>query len=133
YAEMMQRYAAVAGLRRRVILPVPVLSPALSSHWVGVVTPVPNAIARPLVESLRNEVVCSEHDIARWIPDPPDGLVGFDDAVRLALARVRDAEVETRWSNVAWPGAPSDALPSDPDWAGGSSYVDERFAEVAAG
>src|SRR3954454_20777110 len=132
YVDMMQRYAALAGLRRRLIVPVRVLSPGLSSHWVGLVTPVPAALARPLVESLRNEVVCSEHDIARWVADPPDGLVGFDDAVRLALARVRDAEVATRWSNVAWPGAPSDVLPSDPDWAGGSRYVDERAVEVSA-
>src|SRR3712207_507410 len=52
YEQMMQRYARAAGLRRRVVLPVPVLSPSLSSHWVNVVTPVPRAIARPLVESL---------------------------------------------------------------------------------
>ncbi len=132
YAEMMQRYAAVAGLRRRLVVPVPVLSPWLSSHWVGVVTPVPNAIARPLVESLRNEVVCAEHDIARFVPDPPGGLVGFDEAVRLALARVRDAQVATRWANAAWPGAPSDPLPSDPAWAGGSLYTDLRRATVHA-
>src|SRR3954453_23551517 len=73
YASRMRRYAALAGLRRRVIVPVPVLSPPLSSHWVGLVTPVPNAIARPLGESLRHEGVCREHDIAEWIPDPPEG------------------------------------------------------------
>src|SRR5436305_9533896 len=108
YVEMMQRYAAIAGLRRRVIVPVRVLSPALSSHWVGLVTPVPAALARPLVESLRNEVVCGEHDIARWVPDPPDGLVGFDAAVRLALARGGVAVVEAWWSNAVSPGARSD-------------------------
>ena len=132
YAEMMRRYAALAGLRRRVIVPVPVLSPSLSSHWVGLVTPVPNAIARPLVESLRHEVVCREHDIARWVPDPPEGLVSFDDAVRLALAHVRDGDVVTRWSNASLPGAPSDPLPTDPEWAGGSLYVDKRVVSVAA-
>ncbi len=130
YVQMMHRYAAVAGLRRRLIVPVPVLTPALSSHWVGLVTPVPNAIARPLVESLRNEVICSEHDIASYVPDPPDGLIGFDDAVRLALARVSGADVETRWSDATWPGAPSDPLPTDPDWAGGSIYTDERSMSV---
>ena len=65
YAEMMQTYARAAGLSTRVIIPVPVLSPRLSSHWVGLVTPVPGSLARPLVESLKHEVVCSEHDIAR--------------------------------------------------------------------
>jgi uncharacterized protein YbjT (DUF2867 family) len=132
YVDMMQRYAAAAGLRRRVIVPVPVLSPRLSSHWVNVVTPVPAAIAKPLVRSLQHEVVCREHDIARWVPDPPEGLLGFDEAVRLALQRVREAAVETRWSQAAWPGAPSDPLPTDPDWAGGSLYSDDRSMPVDA-
>jgi hypothetical protein len=132
YAEMMQRYAAVAGLPRRVIVPVPLLTPRLSSHWVGLVTPVPSTIAKPLVESLRNEVVCREHDIAQWIPDPPDGLVDFDRAVSLALQKVREADVATRWSSASTPGAPSDPLPTDPSWAGGSLYVDERSRPVAA-
>jgi uncharacterized protein YbjT (DUF2867 family) len=130
YVEMMQRYAAVAGLRRRIIVPVPLLSPKLSAHWVNVVTPVPAAIAKPLVRSLVNEVVCSEHDIASYIPDPPEGLLGFDESVRLALQRVREATVETRWSAASWPGAPSDPLPTDPDWAGGSLYTDLRRTVV---
>jgi uncharacterized protein YbjT (DUF2867 family) len=132
YVEMMQRYAAAAGLRRRVIVPVPVLSPRLSAHWVNVVTPVPAAIAKPLVRSLVNEVVCAEHDIAAHVPDPPEGLLGFDVAVSLALLRVREAAVETRWSSASWPGAPSDPLPTDPDWAGGSLYTDVRRTAVAA-
>jgi uncharacterized protein YbjT (DUF2867 family) len=132
YVQMMQRYAAVAGLRRRIIVPVPVLSPKLSAHWVNIVTPVPAAIAKPLVRSLVNEVVCSEHDIASYVPDPPGGLLGFDESVRLALQRVRDAAVETRWSSASWPGAPSDPLPTDPDWAGGSLYEDLRRVPVDA-
>ncbi|MFE7763188.1 SDR family oxidoreductase [Streptomyces sp. NPDC057438] len=126
YREMMRRYAVVAGLPHRLILPVPILSPGLSSHWVGLVTPVPASIARPLTESLRHEVVCREHDIARFVPDPPGHPVGFDEAVRLALRRVREAKVATRWSSASLPGAPSDPLPTDPDWAGGSLYTDHR-------
>ncbi|TWV56326.1 SDR family oxidoreductase [Streptomyces misionensis] len=132
YLEMMQRYAAVAGLPRRVILRVPVLTPGLSSYWVGLVTPVPAAIARPLTESLRYEVVCHENDIERYVPSPPGHPLGFDRAVALALQRVREARVDTRWSSAAVPGAPSDPLPTDPDWAGGSLYTDvrERAADV---
>jgi uncharacterized protein YbjT (DUF2867 family) len=126
YEQMMQRFAAVAGLPKRRIVPVPFFSPGLSSHWVGVITPVPASLGRNLVESLKNTVVCSEHDIARWIPDPPEGLLGFEDAARLALQRVKDHEVATRWSSASVPGAPSDPLPTDPDWAGGSLYLDER-------
>jgi uncharacterized protein YbjT (DUF2867 family) len=132
YAEMMQRYAAVAELPRRRILPVPFFSPSLSSHWVGLITPVPAGIARPLVESLRNTVVCREHDIATYLPDPPEGLLGFDDAVRLAVRRVRDGAVATRWASASVPGAPSDPLPTDPGWAGGSLYVDERTRTTPA-
>src|SRR4051794_34316789 len=132
YAEMMQRYATVAGLPRRRILPVPFFTPSLSSHWVGVVTPVPASIARPLVESLRNTVVCREHDIAEYLPDPPEGLLGFDEAVRLAVQRVKDSAVATRWSSASVPGAPSDPLPTDPDWAGGSLYVDDRTRVTTA-
>ncbi|WP_231116174.1 SDR family oxidoreductase [Motilibacter rhizosphaerae] len=132
YAEMMHRFALVSGLPRRRLLKTPVLSPSLSSHWVGVVTPVPNSIARPLVESLRNTVVCREHDIAQYVPDPPEGLLGFDDAVGLALARVREMSVPTYWSSASMPGAPSDPLPTDPTWAGGDLYVDERERLVRA-
>jgi uncharacterized protein YbjT (DUF2867 family) len=132
FREMMQRYARVAGLRRRIIVPVRPLTPALSAHWVGLITPVPNAIARPLVESLIHEAVTHEHDIARWLPDPPGGLTGFDDAVALALTKVRDAQVETRWSNASGPDAPAEPLPSDPDWSGGTAYTDVREQEVAA-
>ncbi|MEU2297177.1 SDR family oxidoreductase [Streptomyces antibioticus] len=132
YQEMMIRYAAVAELPKRLILPVPMLSPGLSSHWVGLVTPVPASIARPLTESLRYEVVCHEHDIARYVPDPPGRPFGFDEAVRLALRRVREAQVTTRWSSASLPGAPSDPLPTDPDWAGGSLYTDCRERSVDA-
>ena len=132
YREMMQRYARVAGLRRRLIVKVPVLTPALSGHWVGLVTPVPNSIARPLIDSLRVEVVAGEHDIAEHVADPPEGLVGFDRSVELALQRIRDAEVVTRWSSASVPGAPSDPLPTDPDWAGGSLYQDHRRRAVDA-
>ena len=66
------------------------------------------------------------------MPDPPAGLLGFDEAVRLALVRIRDTDVATRWSSASVPGAPSDPLPSDPDWSGGSLYEDRREAVVAA-
>ena len=132
YAGMMRRYAAVAGLGPRVLVPVPLLTPRLSSLWVGLVTPVPGGLAMPLVESLRNEVVCAEHDIAAWVPDPPDGLLPLDDAIALALRHTREGDVSTRWSSAGTPGAPSDPLPSDPSWAGGSLYVDERTSIVRA-
>ncbi|MER7335152.1 MULTISPECIES: SDR family oxidoreductase [unclassified Micromonospora] len=132
FQDMMQRYARVAGLRRRIIVPVRPLTPSLSSYWVGLVTPVPNAIARPLVESLVQEAVAREHDIAGHVPDPPEGLTGFDQAVAMALAKVRDGEVETRWSTASIPDAPAEPLPSDPAWSGGTAYTDVRERAVHA-
>ncbi len=132
YRQMMAGYARIAGLKPRHVAALPLLTPSLSSHWVGLVTPVPNSIARPLVESLINEVVCKDHDIAGYVPDPEAGLTGFDRAVELALQRIRDRRVTTSWSSAAAAGAPSDPLPTDPDWAGGSLYVDERACLVEA-
>jgi hypothetical protein len=132
YEQMMQHFASVSGLKKRRILPINLLQPELSARWVGLVTPVPSLIARPLVASLRNEVICQEADIREYVPDPPGGLLGFDDSVRLALTRVKDADVATRWSDAYMPGAPSDPLPTDPDWAGGSLFTDDRSAVVKA-
>ena len=70
YRQMMQRYADATGLRHRFIIPVPVLTPWLSAQWVNLVTPVPKAIAVPLIESLIHDVVCHDHRIAAYIPDP---------------------------------------------------------------
>ncbi len=129
YREMMQRYARVAGLRHRWIIPVPVLSPWLSSQWVNVVTPVPKAIAQPLIESLRNNAVASENDIESLIPTE---RYGFDESVRRALEKIGRAEVQTRWSGAEWPGAPSDPIPTDPEWSGGTAYRDYRTEVVVA-
>ena len=82
YREMMQRYASLTGRRRRPIVTVPVLTPRLSSYWMGLVTPVDPGIAKPLVDGLRVETVVED-------PLPPglnDHPKGFDDAVRAALA-----------------------------------------------
>ena len=132
YTDMIRKYAAVAGLQRRIALPVPVLSPWLSSHWVNLVTPIPRALAVSLMKSLENDVVCADHDIAEHIPDPEGGLTHYEDAVELALARVRDVELCTRWSRRDADEAPSRPLPTDPPWAGGSLHEDVCERRVPA-
>ncbi|MGA0733280.1 MAG: SDR family oxidoreductase [Candidatus Nanopelagicales bacterium] len=132
YKEMMNRYAKVAGLRKRVIITVPLLTPRLSSLWVGFVTPVPGSIAKPLVRSLINEVVCENSDIKNYISDPDDGLTSFEKAVDLALTRIKEAQVSTRWSSASVPGAPAEPMPSDPEWAGGTLYRDIQKVEIEA-
>ncbi|WP_150238818.1 SDR family oxidoreductase [Nocardiopsis quinghaiensis] len=130
YAEMVQRFARAAGVPRRTIIPVPVLTPGLSSLWVGLVTPVPPAIARPLVESLRHDAVVGEDDLSELLGDRD--RLRFDHAVELALRSTDESRVDTWWSSAAWPSAPSDPLPTDPDWAGGSLYTDVRARYVDA-
>ena len=126
YGEMMNGYAREAGLPRRAIAALPVLTPGLASHWVNLVTPVPRSIARPLVASLQNECVMKTRDIDDLIPPPDGGLTPYREAVRLALGRLDADTVETSWQDAEVFGAPSDPLPSDPEWAGRTVFTDAR-------
>src|SRR5208337_629406 len=92
YAEMMALYAQVAGLPRRRLIKVPALTPGLSSHWVGLVTPVPVRLARELVESLVNEVVVTDRQAADTFSNQPLGLA---EAIDRSLAATRSGEVPT--------------------------------------
>jgi uncharacterized protein YbjT (DUF2867 family) len=130
YLEMMLTYAEAAGLHKRRILPVPVLSPKLSSLWVGLVTPLPAGLARPLVESLVNEVVVGDHPASAVIEHT---TMPFKEAVERAVNRDGDLQVLTRWSDATLPGrSPADPMPTDPDWAGGSLLCDEQSTTTDA-
>ncbi len=87
YREMMERFGRIAG-RQPFIVPVPVLTPKLSSYWVGLVTPVKPSISMPLIEGLKNEVVCRDDRIRSLIPFP---LTTFDRAVEIALAEGKES------------------------------------------
>jgi uncharacterized protein YbjT (DUF2867 family) len=130
YEEMMRTYADVAGLRRRLVIRVPLLTPRLSSHWVGLVTPLPVGLAKPLIDSLVNEVVVRDDALQAVMPHEP---LPFRTAVELAVRHVEDLEVPSRWSDASLPGrTPADPLPTDPDWAGGTLLSDEQSAHSAA-
>lgn len=126
YREMMQAYARVAGLPRRLIMPVPVLSPRLSSLWIGLVTPLPSGVARPLVDSLRNEVVVEDHSAERFGID----TTSLDAAIRRALEHDHRLEVPSRWSDAST--SPARPFPSDPEWAGGSLLEDRQSVATSA-
>jgi uncharacterized protein YbjT (DUF2867 family) len=81
YREMMERFAAVQG-KRLWIIPVPVLTPKLSSYWVALFSPVPPSVSMPLIEGLANEVICRENSIRELIPIR---LIPYDEAIRIAL------------------------------------------------
>ncbi len=132
YSEMMNGYAAEAGLPRRRITALPVLTPGLASHWVGLVTPVPRRLARPLVESLLHSCVVKDDAINDVIPPPPEGLMGYSDSLRLALGRIEIDQVETSWVDGRVPDAPSDPMPSDPEWARRTVFKDVRKKSTSA-
>ena len=127
YGDMMQVYAEVAGLRPRRILVLPVLTPRIAALWVGLVTPIPAGLARPLVESLHCDAVMSNHDIDSIIPPPEGGLTPYRKSVSLALARISRGEVETTWNT-----GTAAHLPSDPAWAGAVVYTDTRSRHTSA-
>ncbi len=104
YEEMFRSYAKVRGLKR-LIINVPVLSPRLSSLWVGLVTPISTTIARPLIEGLDNEVVVTD-DAARTLFDVEP--LTYEMAVRRALRRFDQDQVETSWH-----GAYSSSVPKN--------------------
>jgi uncharacterized protein YbjT (DUF2867 family) len=133
YADMMQKFAKLSGLRKRWIIQVPVLTPKLSSLWIGFVTPVPTSLARPLVESLISEVVADpKKSIDSIIAPPPEGFIDVEGAVKLALSRIADREVISRWSDAAYPTAPWQKAQSDPDWAGEMVLRDRRESTTDA-
>lgn len=130
YQDMMQIYAQEAGLRRRIVIPVGVLSPRLSSHWIGFVTPIPPELAKPLVDSLRNEVVAEANAAPKLLEREP---IGVREAIRRALRRTQDLAIDTTWADAElWGASPADPWPGDPDWAGGKLYEDRRQVDTSA-
>lgn len=82
YKVMMEQYAEARGLAKRIIIDVPFLTPSLSSYWVDLVTPVPPGISHPLIEGLKNEVICSDSSIDTYVPI---SKTPFTDAVKIAF------------------------------------------------
>jgi uncharacterized protein YbjT (DUF2867 family) len=101
YADLMRICGEEMGRRVRIVT-VPLLTPRLSAYWLNLVTAVPMSIAFPLVEGLRNDVVCRETSIRDLLPRD---LVPFREAVRLALRQEQKADVPSRWTGASTPAA----------------------------
>ncbi|WP_341952282.1 SDR family oxidoreductase [Salinibacterium sp. TMP30] len=132
YGQMMNGYAVEAGLHQRPIASLPVLTPWLASQWVNLVTPIPRLLAVPIIESLQFDCVVRDDSVSDFIPVPEGGLTGYRASVRLALVKERDGEVETSWQDATVAGAPSDPIPSDPEWTGHTVYTDLREQHTPA-
>lgn len=122
YRDLMKVMAEELGLRARLMIGVPLLTPRLSSAWISLITPVTYRIARPLADGLRNRVVADDEQAQRIMPHDP---LPVRDAIRRSVTRSKSGDVPTRWS-VAGP------MPGDPDWAGGKVFVDQRQIEIEA-
>lgn len=122
YRNLMRIMAECRRLPRRLVIPVPVLTPKLSSLWIHLVTPLSHRIARPLTEGLRNRVVCRDNQATRLMPQE---LLNVRESIEAALGRVNAREVESSWSDAG-------VMPGDPDWSGGKVFTDRRTMEVSA-
>ena len=123
YRQLMEVFAEEAGLPKRLIIALPLLTPRLSSLWINILTPVPAVLARPLAEGLRNRVVCREASIRKLIPQE---LYDCRLAIRLAQQRVREHQVESSWIDAGTIPPAEWSTPGDPDWTGGTIYNDSR-------
>ena len=122
YREVMRIMAEELHLPRRLVIPVPILTPRLSSLWIHLVTPLSARIARPLAEGLRNRVVCRDNLAQELMPQT---LLSVREAIHAALGTEEEGRVETSWSDAG-------VIPGDPDWAGGTTYVHTETTTIQA-
>jgi uncharacterized protein YbjT (DUF2867 family) len=129
YHRLIEIYAEEAGLRKRLIIPLPFVTPRLSAYAIHLTTPIPAALARPLTEGLKNPVICHDNRIAELLPQE---LFDCRKAIRLALDRIKEHYIESSWSDsgpihpAEWSGS------GDPDWAGGKIFTDSRRVIIDA-
>lgn len=124
FVDTMRLYAEARGLPRTII-PLPVLAPRLAALWVGLVTPIPNRLAIPLIEGVVHPVVADTRRVRELWPDVEP--IGYRDAVEVALRQTDEGEVPTRWSNAV--GAHGETCDVS-DWEGVIREV--RSASVQA-
>ena len=117
YRELLDIYAEEAHIAKRLIIPVPVLTPTLSALWIHLISPVPTSIALPLTEGLTSDAVCTDNRIQSLIPQK---LLPCREAIRLALDRIRQNQVDTCWMDAGYLLEPEWAHCGDAEWAGGT-------------
>ena len=117
YRDLIDMFAEEAKLPRRRVIPVPVLTPALSARWIHLITPVPASIAQPLTEGLSIPTACRENRIRELVPQQ---LLSCREAIRIALERIAQERVETCWMDAGKLTAPEWAHCGDAEYAGGT-------------
>lgn len=129
YADLFRLYAKAAGLRQRVLIPSPWISLELSAHWISLITPIPAALARPLIEGMRNEVICTENRIRGIIPQE---LTPIRVAIERALGHLRRQSVKSSWFDAGLPAVPEWVIRGDAGYAKAAVYNDAYSIRLAA-
>jgi uncharacterized protein YbjT (DUF2867 family) len=119
YRELIDMYSEIAGLRKRIIFPVPFLTPELSAKWIHLVTPLPASIAQPLAEGLSTPVVCKSNQIRNIIPQK---LYSCRETMEMALKRIEQELIETCWSDAGTIIPPEWIHCGDADYSGGTIF-----------
>jgi uncharacterized protein YbjT (DUF2867 family) len=117
YRDLLDIYTQEAKLFKRWIIPVPVLTPTLSAYWIHLISPVPHSIAFPLTEGLSSNAVCSDKRILSIVPQK---LLSPREAIRKALDKIIQEQVDTCWADAGEIITPEWAHCGDADWAGGT-------------
>jgi uncharacterized protein YbjT (DUF2867 family)/uncharacterized protein YndB with AHSA1/START domain len=136
YGELFRAYARAAGIHAPLVIPAPLLTPALSAMWVNLITPVPMHIVRPLIDGLKNEVVCRDRRILDLVPQR---LLGCEEAIATALSESREGRVATCCHDAGggcateWKSCPAEwTAPGDAPYSGGALYAADYAAELDA-
>jgi uncharacterized protein YbjT (DUF2867 family) len=119
YRDLFRIFAKEAGLPSPFMIPVPVLTPRLSSLWIHLVTPVPAAIAQPLTEGLSLPTTCTENSITQIIPQK---LISCQEAIARALDRINQEQVDTCWTDAGEITYPEWAYWGDSSYSGGTIF-----------
>ncbi len=127
YQDLFRIFAKTAKLPVPFMIPVPVLTPKLSSLWIHLVTPVPAAIAQPLAEGLSLPTICMENSITRIIPQE---LISCEEAIRRALDRIQQEQVDTCWADAGQIKYPEWTHYGDSSYSGGTILSDGYRAVI---
>lgn len=129
YKDLIQLYAKAAGLRKRLLIPFPWMTFNLSARFVHWTTPIPYALARPLLEGMRNEVVCRDNRIRKIIPLE---LTPIHTAIEHALGHIRAQTVSSSWFDAGLPAVPEWVMKGDEEHASGTVYSDSYMIRLDA-
>jgi uncharacterized protein YbjT (DUF2867 family) len=129
YQALIETYRRESGLNPAWIIPVPVFSITLSSYWIHLITPVSAAIARPLAQGLKNEVIVEDNRIQALIPQE---MLSVQESIKLALQRTQEGTILSHWTDAGYIPEPEQAYPGDPNWSGGSVFIDKRRITLTA-